>query len=144
MNGITETNALRRTRRILLLLALLLTSSLSFAQSESETTEPLINKEVVRRVAALDIEGTNHEDVTVTLKSAEPDYILSNTYRVKVKVTDKEGKTIYRKTFKDAFLYVFPDGQVQVGRKNFDQIVITPSETPDENVGAIREKEGVY
>ena len=51
---------------------------------------------------------------------------------------------LYKKTLKNVFLYVFSNGQIQVGKKNFDQIVVSKSKSTDENIGIIREKEGVY
>ena len=69
---------------------------------------------------------------------------ISDKYKVKVKVVDKNGKSIYKKTLKNVFLYVFSNGQIQVGKKNFDQIVVSKSKSTDENIGIIREKEGVY
>lgn len=98
----------------------------------------------MRKVAILDIEGNIYANVTVTFKSTAPDYIISNKYKVKVKVVNENGKSIYKKTLKNAFLYVFSNGQVQVGRPNFDQIVITKSELTSDNIGIIRVKEGVY
>ena len=56
--------------------------------------------------------------------SITPDYFISDKYKVKVKVVDKNGKSIYKKTLKNVFLYVFSNGQIQVGKKNFDQIVV--------------------
>ena len=53
-------------------------------------------------------------------------------------------ENLYTKDFKNVFLYVFSNGQIQVGKKNFDQIVVSKSKTTDENIGIIREKEGVY
>ena len=61
-------------------------------------------------------------------------------------------KTVNRsikKTFRNVFLYVFSDGQVQVGqptgkKKSFNQIIITKSASSDDYVGMIREKEGIY
>ncbi len=97
----------------------------------------------MRKVAILDIEGNIYANVTVTFKSTAPD-IISNKYKVKVKVVNENGKSIYKKTLKNAFLYVFSNGQVQVGRPNFDQIVITKSELTSDNIGIIRVKEGVY
>ena len=76
--------------------------------------------------------------------SITPDYFISDKYKVKVKVVDKNGKSIYKKTLKNVFLYVFSNGQIQVGKKNFDQIVVQKSKSTDENIGIIREKEGVY
>lgn len=67
--------------------------------------------EVVRKVAFLDIEGKAYENVTISFKSVTPDYFISDKYKVKVKVVDKKGKSIYKKTFKNAFLYVFPMGR---------------------------------
>jgi len=54
------------------------------------------------------------------------------------------GFEVYKKTLKNVFLYVFSNGQIQVGKKNFDQIVVSKSKSTDENIGIIREKEGVY
>ncbi|MCS2506162.1 hypothetical protein NXW48_10715 [Phocaeicola vulgatus] len=109
-----------------------------------ETAKPLTDMEVVRKVAFLDIEGKYYEDVTMSFKSITPDYFISDKYKVKVKVVDKNGKSIYKKTLKNVFLYVFSNGQIQVGKKNFDQIVVQKSKSTDENIGIIREKEGVY
>ncbi|EXY10359.1 hypothetical protein M101_5006 [Bacteroides fragilis str. 1007-1-F  len=80
----------------------------------------------------------------MSFKSITPDYFISDKYKVKVKVVDKNGKSIYKKTLKNVFLYVFSNGQIQVGKKNFDQIVVSKSKETDENIGIIREKEGVY
>ena len=71
-------------------------------------------------------------------------YFITNKYKVKVKVVDENGKSIYKKTLKNAFLYVFSNEQIQVGKPNFNQILITESELTDDNIGIIREKEGVY
>lgn len=131
-------------RRFALLIAMFLTSILAFAQSEPETTKPLTDMEVMRKVAILDIEGKMYENVTISFKSTTPDYFITNKYKVKVKVVDENGKSIYKKTLKNAFLYVFSNGQIQVGKPNFNQILITESELTDDNIGIIREKEGVY
>lgn len=131
-------------RKITLLVIMFLTSTFAFTQSESETTTPLTDMEVVRKVAILDIEGEIHEDVIISFKSTTPDYFITDKYKVKVKVVDKKGKSVYKKTFKNAFLYVFSNGQIQVGKPNFNQILITKSELTNSNMGIIREKEGVY
>ena len=133
-----------KVRKLLLLLTMFLHVSLSFAQSEPETAKPLTDMEVVRNVAYLDIEGKIYEDVTMTFKSITPDYFISHRYRVKVKVVDKDGKSVYKKTLKNVFLYVFSSGQIQVGKRNFDQIVVKKSSLTGDNIGVIREKEGVY
>lgn len=133
-------------RKITLLVIMFLTSTFAFTQSEPETTTPLTDMEVVRKVAILDIEGGGeiHEDVIISFKSTTPDYFITDKYKVKVKVVDKKGKSVYKKTFKNAFLYVFSNGQIQVGKPNFNQILITKSELTNSNIGIIREKEGVY
>ena len=131
-------------RKITLLVIMFLTSTFAFTQSEPETTTPLTDMEVVRKVAILDIEGEIHEDVIISFKSTTPDYFIKDKYKVKVKVVDKKGKSVYKKTFKNAFLYVFSNGQIQVGKPNFNQILITKSELMNSNIGIIREKEGVY
>lgn len=133
-----------KVRKLLLLLTMFLHVSLSFAQNEPETAKPLTDMEVVRNVAYLDIEGKIYEDVTMTFKSITPDYFISDRYKVKIKVVDKEGKSVYKKTLKNVFLYVFSSGQIQVGKRNFDQIVVKKSSLTGDNIGVIREKEGVY
>lgn len=131
-------------QKLLLLLIMLFTASLTFAQSEPETAKPLMDMEVVRKIAYLDIEGRIYKNVTMSFKSITPDYFISDKYKVKVKVVDSGGKSIYKKTFKNVFLYVFSNGQIQVGKKNFDQIVVQKSTSTGDNIGVIREKEGVY
>lgn len=130
-------------RRFALLVVVFLTSTFAFSQSEPETTKPLMNMVVMRKVATLDIEGKMYENVIISFKSTTPNEI-TNKYKVKVKVVDENGKSIYKKTLKNAFLYVFSNGQIQVGKPNFNQILITKSKFEDCNVGVIREKEGVY
>lgn len=114
----------------------------AFAQDEPESAKPLTNAVIMRRNVFLDIEGEYFDDVTITFKSISPDYFFTHTYRVKVKVTDSNKKVIYNKTLKNAFLYVFSDGQIQVGRVNFDQIIIYNYD--GDYCGTIREKEGIY
>lgn len=124
-------------------LFILLINFSTTAQNQPEVANPLTDIEIVRKVIALDIEGELYEDVTIYLKSKNPN-LLSEKYKVKVKVVDKNGKSIYKKTYKNAFLYVFSNGQIQVGRKNFNQIIISKSTMFNRYTGTIREKEGVF
>ena len=108
-----------------------------FAQNNNDETEkasPMQNAELIRKVCFLDIEGEVYTDVVVAIK-----------YRVKVKVTDSNGKTVWNKTMKNAYLYVFSDGQIQIGRPKFSQLVIYSGKRANKyEKGIIREKEGVY
>lgn len=131
-------------KRIVLLLIMILSFDVSLYAQDSEKVKPLTDTEVVRRVSLLDIEGKNYEDVVVTMKSTTPDYFITDKYKVKVKVEDSTGKKVWSKTFKNAFLYVFSNGQVQIGKPNFDQIVISKSSYTGNWIGTVREKEGVY
>ena len=144
MKKIINANVSDKARMFVLFIAIFFTTSLAFAQNEPETAKPLTDMEVVRKVAFLDIEGKAYENVTISFKSVTPDYFISDKYKVKVKVVDKKEKSIYKKTFKNAFLYVFSNGQIQVGKNNFNQVLITKSKSSDDNIGVIREKEGVY
>ena len=129
-------------KKILLLVTMLLTfTSNVFAQ---EKAKPLIDQEVMRRVALIDVEGTTYENVVVSMKSASPDGIITDKYKVKVVITDSQGKKIWKKTLKNVCLYVFSNGQVLVGKSGFVQIVIDKSSYTDDFIGKIREKEGVY
>ena len=128
-------------RLITLLLILLTTVASCFPQ---ESVKPTLDAEIVRRVAAMDIEGKYYYSVVVTLKSNSPDFVFINKSKVKVTIKDIRGTTIYKRTFKKAFMYLFSNGQVQVGRPTYDQLLITKSSDSGDFVGMIREKEGVY
>ena len=129
-------------KKILLLFAMLLAFTLNvFAQEEAK---PLIDQEVMRKVALIDIEGATYENVVVSMKSTSPDGIITDKYKVKVVITDSKGKKIWKKTLKNVFLYVFSNGQVQVGKRGFDQLVIQKSPYTGDFIGEIREKEGIY
>lgn len=124
---------------------MLMTYVVSFAQSnDSEKIKPLLDTEIVRKCANLDIEGKYYENVTVTIKSNEPDYVWIDKYKVKVTVTDASGNKVWKKTLNNSFLYVFSDGQIQIGKKNFYKMVILRSSSSGNWEGVVREKEGVY
>lgn len=108
-----------------------------------ETAKPLSDQEIVRKLSKIDIEGKEYETVKVTLKSISPDYFFSYDERVKVTIIDNEGKEIWKKTLKNVYLYVFSDGQIQVGKPNFNKILITKNSLGLFS-GKIRESEGVY
>lgn len=132
-------------KRILLFLMMLTINIVGFAQSdETEKASPMTDTEIVRKCAILDVEGKYYDNVTVTIKSNQPDFFFTDKYKVKVTVTDASGSKVWNKTFKNAFLYVFPNGQVQVGKPNFDKLVITKSSPTGDWIGMVREKEGVY
>ena len=124
---------------LLVLLIFNFTSSL-FSQ---ETAKPMTDTEIMRNVSRMDIEGKEYENVKVTLKSISPDYFISDIYKVKVTIVDMEGKEIWKKILKNVYLYVFSDGQIQVGKPNFNKIFIQKNDTGSFN-GKVREKEGVY
>ena len=78
------------------------------------------------------------------MKSTSPDYFITDKYKVKITISDANGKKVWKKTLKNVFLYVFSDGQVQVGKRNFVQILIEKSSLTGDFLGMIREKEGIY
>lgn len=127
-----------------LLLMVMFVASITMVAQEPETARPLTDTEVVRRVALLDVEGKYYYDVVMTFKSTTPDYFITDKYKVKVSVKNNEGKTVWKKTLKNVFLYVFSTGQVQVGKQNFDMIVVQKSKETGDFIGIVREKEGVY
>lgn len=113
------------------------------AQSEEpEKSSPTFDTEIVRRCSYMDIEGKYYKDCVVTLKSTSPDGFITDKYKVKVLVTDENGKKVYKKTFKNCYLYIFSGGHVQVGKPKFHQIVI--SRVNDSWFGEIKEKEGIW
>ena len=129
-------------RKTLLLFAMLLafTSSV-FAQEEAK---PLMDREVMRRVALIDIEGTTYENVVVSMKTASLDDYIKGENKVEVVITDSKGKKIWEKALKNVFLYVISNGQVQIAQGGFVQIVIDKLSQTDDFVGMVREKEGIY
>ena len=132
-------------RKLLLFLVMLTINIVSFAQnSEPEKAKPMTDTEIVRKCAFLDVEGKYYDNVTVTIKSNQPDFFFTDKYKVKVTVTDASGSKVWNKTFKNAFLYVFHNGQVQVGKPNFHQMIISRADSSSEWIGMVREKEGVY
>lgn len=80
-------------KKLVLFLVMLTISIVSFAQnSEKETTKPIFDTEIVRKVTVLDIEGKCYGNVIVTFKSYKPDFVWTDKYKVKVTVTDSSGK----------------------------------------------------
>ena len=116
----------------------------SFSASAQETAKPLTDTEVVRKVALMVIEGVNYKNVVVSMICITPDYFFTDKYKVKMTVADEYGKTIYKKTFKNVFLFVFPSGQIQVGKNNFNQVVIFKAPYSNNYYGEVNEKEGVF
>ncbi len=114
---VTRSKQNRKMHKLLLLLIMLFTASLTFAQSEPETAIPLMNMEVARKVASLDIEGKIYENVTIFFKSITPYYFISDKCKVKVRVVDSSGKSIYKKTFKSVFPYVFSTDRYRWGKR---------------------------
>ena len=120
-------------------------SIVGFAQSsEPEKAKPLTDTEIVRKVSNLDIEGKHYENVTVTIKSNKSDYFWTDKYKVKVTVNNAFGNKVWNKTFKNAYLYIFSNGQIQIGKPNFSQMIISKSDSSEDWRGIVREKEGIY
>ncbi len=110
---------------------------------EDETISPSYKTEIIRNVSRLDIEGLVYKNVTVSLKSNSQGYYVGETPKVKVKIVNVDGRLIWNKTLKNAYLYVFSNGTVQVGRPRFNKIIINKDYSGD-YVGEIREYEGIY
>lgn len=111
---------------------------------EPETTGPSYGTEIFRDVVIMDIDGKEYRNVEVILKSNAPDYVWTTKSRVKVTVMNKEGRKVWKNTFKNSFLYIFSSGQIQVGQKNFSKVLIERDESTGQYYGMIREKEGIY
>ena len=131
-------------KKIVLMMLFLISCSANIIAQEPETARPLTDTEVVRRVALLDLEGKYYYDVVMTFKSTTPDYFITDKYKVKVTVKDSDGKNVWKKTLKNVFLYVFSNGQIQVGKSNFNQILVQKGKETGDFFGVVREKEGVY
>ena len=115
--------------------------------SVAETARPVTpteNVEISRKVYLLDIEGKDYHDVTVNIESLSPNPLVSDKYRVKVLVTDSDGKKIYKNKFKDCYLYIFSNGQIQIGKPRLNKVVLGEPIMGKSGYGIIREKEGVF
>lgn len=104
----------------------------------------MFNAEIERKVSVMDIEGKEYENVKVTLKSISPDYFISDIYRVKVSIVNENDNVVWKKTLRNVCLYIFSSGQIQVGKTNFNKIVIYKNDYSETFTGKIREKEGIY
>lgn len=128
------------TKGILLIFLIFNFTTSLFSQ---ETTKPLTDSEIMRDVSIMDIEGKEYKNVKVTMKSISPDYYFSDKHKVKVTIVDMDGMKVLKKTLKNVFLYVFSNGQIQVGRPNFNKILIQKNDSGS-FIGKMREKEGIY
>ncbi len=108
-------------KKMLLLLVVLFSFCITTFAQDVEKAHPITDTEIVRNVSILDIEGKTYHDVTITMKSTSPDYFITDKYKVKVKVVDSTGKKLWSKTFKSVFLFVFSNGQIQIGKQNFNK-----------------------
>lgn len=128
-------------KKYLILFCLICFCLLAFGESVS----PLYDKKVSRKLDFIYIEGQSYDSVTVTMKCISPDYFIFDKARVKVKIVDKSGKKIWKKTLYNSFLYVFSNGQIQIGKPNFTQILIAPSSYKTSHYyGEIKLEEGIY
>lgn len=132
------------TKILIFFLLTICSLNTSVFSQETEKTKPMTDTEIVRTVSEIDIEGKTYENVIVNIKATSPDYFLTNKFKVKIRIEDTSGKKVWSKTFKNAFLYVFSTGQIQVGKPNFDQLIIWKSYYSNDWIGKIREKEGIY
>ena len=124
---------------------------LSLSVFSQETSKPVIDTEVVRKVAILDLEGKIYHNIEISMKSVSPQILSYQTpmfnspyYKVIVTVLNEKRKKIWKKTLKNSYLYIFTNGQVQVGQQNFTQILIDRASDSDKFIGKIREKEGIF
>jgi hypothetical protein len=110
--------------------------------NEAEESKPSFNTEILRHCEWLDVEGFIFKDVTVTIKSLNKTTLDS---RVKIRVKNSKGKVIYKNTFRNDYLYIFSDGQIQVGIPKFNKLIIYPYENEKSKwYGKIRWKEGIW
>lgn len=126
-------------RKLILLFAIFLSAFSTYG----ETVDPLYDTKVMRFCDTLCIENDWYENVTVSMICISPDYFIHNNPRVKIRVKDKDGNLIWKKTLYNTYLYVFSRGQVQIGKPNFNQIVIWRSPL-GYYYGMVSIEEGIY
>lgn len=121
---------------------LLILLTVTFTAYGQQTSKPAYGVEVERRLSYIDIEGDLVDDVTIIIKSNDPDYVFTNP-KVSVKVIDENGKIIWKKSLRNAYLWIFSGGQIQVGKPHFCQILVNKS-LFGSDAGKIRLREGIY
>lgn len=133
----------------------------SVTNREGESVEksyPATDTEIVRRCTFVEIEGKYYYDVSVLLKTilhlkAKPiimnelfsPYVYTDDVKgraVLMIVRDINGKKIYKKTFKNSYLYIFSNGEMHVGQPKFKKVFI--SRAGEDCYGIVKEKEGVW
>ncbi len=98
--------------------------------------------EIARICDVVDIEGSIVKDAVIYLKTGKTAFSFSISNKVDVKV--KQGKkTIFHKKLKNAYLYIFSNGQVQVGQPRINNIIIG-RDSDGSIVGQIRIMEGIW
>jgi len=128
-------------KRIIFLLIACMTMAFGYAQDDkSERVPPSYNTEIVRQCYKMNIDRIPIYDVHVILKSKSSGYSLKD--KVKITILDKHGNKIYKKTFKDCHLYIFSDGQIEVGKPRFIKVLITKEDAGW--WGIIRAWEGIW
>lgn len=129
-------------KKLLTILVLLLTFSIgAIAQ---ETVFPTYDTEIVRKVTFMDIEGMFYNNVVVTMKSAKQDYFITDKHKVKVNVKDTNGKTVWKKTLKNVYMYVYSKGKIEIKNGQFVKMIIWREDSEGRVFGEVREKEGIY
>ncbi len=113
--------------------------------TEVESVKPVRNTVVERKVTSIDIDGVTYSNVTVSVQAINHRHY--NHHKVKIAIKDVMGKKLWGKTLKDVYLYVFTDGQVQVGQGTFIQLLIEKMAKPTpkgEFTATFREKQGIF
>lgn len=117
-------------KKLLLLCLMVATILNALAQNKQEnnTAYPTHGIVLEKDISSAYINGSLYKEISVKLDAA--DYGDRNFFEqeiegVKITIRDKKGKKIYKKRFKNALLYVFPDGKIQVGRGNRGSNVVT-------------------
>lgn len=100
---------------------------------------PSVGARIDRNLAWIDIESTYYSDVHVNLHSGYDN--RTRLYYVNIIVTQNH-KKVYSRRFNNAYMYLYGDGQIQVGKPGFIQMVIVHDRLG--NCGKIRQFEGLY
>lgn len=104
-----------------------------------EEVEPLFNVNIYRKCKVLDLDNKTFENVILDIKSTSID-------KVYITIKDSNGILVDKIKLKRSYLYIFRDGQIQIGLKNYNKVIIKKIDDPSNWnwIGIIREREGVY
>lgn len=128
-------------KKIALLILLFATIFTDFvnAQTGDGYIRPSYKQELTIPCDVVDVDGKYYLCANVYIQSNNPDFIITKP-KVKIIVKDDKENIVYKKTFKESYLYVGKEGII-VGTPEISRVVIKRGDSDYAQTCKIREKE---